>query len=80
MTTVICLDDYHCLDRYGRKDKVHVQLTSSATSLKYKQSLMSTNASSAWHCMACAHRAVINQHDTDQGDQPQSVRRSRKYN
>ena len=22
MTTVICLDDYHCLDRYGRKDKV----------------------------------------------------------
>jgi phosphoribulokinase len=21
MTTVICLDDYHCLDRYGRKDK-----------------------------------------------------------
>jgi len=22
MTTVICLDDYHALDRYGRKDKV----------------------------------------------------------
>uniref|UniRef100_A0A061S214 Phosphoribulokinase n=1 Tax=Tetraselmis sp. GSL018 TaxID=582737 RepID=A0A061S214_9CHLO len=21
MTTVICLDDYHCLDRYGRKEK-----------------------------------------------------------
>jgi phosphoribulokinase len=21
VTTVICLDDYHCLDRYGRKDK-----------------------------------------------------------
>merc|ERR1712100_299736 len=20
-TTVICLDDYHCLDRYGRKEK-----------------------------------------------------------
>ena len=21
MTTVICLDDYHCLDRFGRKEK-----------------------------------------------------------
>lgn len=21
MTTVICLDDYHCLDRNGRKEK-----------------------------------------------------------
>lgn len=21
MTTVVCLDDYHCLDRFGRKEK-----------------------------------------------------------
>jgi hypothetical protein len=27
MTTVICLDDYHCLDRYGRKDKVPLATT-----------------------------------------------------
>ena len=24
MTTVICLDDYHSLDRYGRKDAVRL--------------------------------------------------------
>lgn len=57
MTTVICLDDYHCLDRKGRAEKGVTALAPEAQNfdLMYQQVLVGPHT----------HNSVLSQQQTE---------------